>query len=52
VLTGLPVYRLPGDPAKEIVVNVVLYGMVLAMLLAMLWLLVLLLKEGRDTSGD
>jgi hypothetical protein len=47
VLTGLPLYRLPGDPGKEIVLNVVLYGMVLALLAAMLWLLVLLVKEGR-----
>ena len=47
MLTGLPVYQLPGNPAKEVVVNLVLYGMVVAMLLAMLWLLVLLIKEGR-----
>jgi hypothetical protein len=47
VLTGLPAYRLPGDPAKELVLNVVLYGMVLALLASMLWLLVLLVKEGR-----
>jgi hypothetical protein len=47
VLTGLPVYPLPGDPTREIIVNVVLYGMVLALLLSILWLLVLFFKEGR-----
>ena len=48
MLTGLPVYRLPGDPAKEVVLNVLLYGMVLALLLSMLWLLVLFFKGSPD----
>ena len=48
MLTGLPAYPMPGDPTGEIIVNVILYGTVLALLLSMLWVVVLFLKERRQ----
>lgn len=44
-MPDLPLYRLPGDAGKELVVNALLYGMALAMLLIMLRLVVLLVRE-------
>jgi hypothetical protein len=40
VLTGLPTYQLgPGQSDKELIVNLLLYGMLLALLLTMAWVL-------------
>jgi hypothetical protein len=45
-MQALPTYELgPGRETDELVVNLILYGMVLALLLSMLWVVVMPLAQ-------
>ena len=48
-VTALPTYDLgPGQGRDELVVNVVIYGVLLALVLALLWIVTLFVRAVRE----
>lgn len=51
-LLALPIYELPGVEGKELILNLILYGMGLVLLLSVLWVLRPFADRGRKSRKE